>query len=248
MTHLKTFLIFGSILFSAVGAKADSIIASLYSPIAPTGSEVVPIALSSLTAPSQSTIKGSGYTITFNGVGTNQGVVNGSASGLHATPVGGVTSGGTAEYLTADYGSSLTTDIAKSGNYLSTGSGSITITFATPQTSLALLWGSIDTGNTLSLNDLASYVVTGTAVQTAAAGFASNGYQGAGGSAYVIVNSSSSFTTATFSSPTPSFEFSAVAASNGNFTALTPEPNSLLLIATGLLACGLLVRRYSPAT
>src|SRR4029077_10653362 len=112
------------------------------------------------------------------------------------------------------FGSSLSTDIGASGNYLSTGlGGAFTINFVLPQTSFALLWGSIDGGNLLSFNDASSFSVTGTAVQAAAAGFVGNGFQGPGGSAYVVINTDTPFTTVTASSSVISFEFNPLAAS-----------------------------------
>jgi hypothetical protein len=217
-------------------ARADSIQASLFSPQAPSGGTVVEVNLSGITAPSQTDITTAAYSISFSGLMSDQGVVQGTTSS-HAVPVAGVTGGSTPEYLTGGYGSALTTNVADSGNYLSTGLGTITITFATPQTSLALLWGSIDTGNSLTFNDSASFTVTGTDVQNAAAGFVSNGFQGPGGSAYVIVDTSTPFTTVTATSSVVSFEFAGIAAATSNFA--VPEPSSVVLLAAGI--CGLVV-------
>jgi len=187
-------------------AKADTITASLYSALPPSGTTPTVIDLSGISSPSQSTMAGTGYSIAFSGVGANEGVVQGSLGGAYAVPVGGVI-GSSPEYLTGGFGSALTTNIGNSGNYLSTGVGTITITFSTPQDSLALLWGSIDAGNSLKLNDAGGFVITGAAVQAEAAGFVTNGFQGPGGSAYVVVNTSTPFTTVTATSNVVSFEF-----------------------------------------
>jgi hypothetical protein len=220
-----------SIAVSGGIANADSITASLFSPLAPSGTTPTAINLVGITAPSRSTIVGPGYSVSFS-VASGQGVVKGNAGGLHAVPVGGVI-GSTPEYLTGNYGSTLTTDIAASGNYFSTGLGAITFTFTAPQTSIAVLWGSIDTGNSLTFNDTTHFKVTGSAVQAAAAGFISNGFQGAGGSAYVVVNTTTPFTTITATSTVPSFEFAALAASTAAFTTV-PEPTTFLLITLGV--------------
>ena len=157
-------------------------------------------------------------------------------------------SGGQPEYLTGGYGSPLTTDISASGNYLSTGLGTITITFTDPHNSLVLLWGSIDTGNSVTLNDAANFTATGTEIQAAAAGFVSNGYQGPGGSAWVAVDTDTPFTTATFTSSSISFEFAGVETTT---LPSVPEPSSMVLIGTGIGIGFLAVRRRRitrPAT
>lgn len=224
-------------------AKGDTVTASLYSPgVSATG---VPIVLKGFALGSSATLTGSGYSITFSSsFPTDQGIVRGAAGGLFAIPVAGVTSGNQPEYLTGDYGSALTPNSADAGKYLSTGLGTITIAFTTPQTSLALLWGSIDKENELTLNDGASF--TGTEIQDAAKGFVSNGFQGPGGSAYVVIESDSSFTTATFSSGVVSFEFSGVEGSTTPFN-FVPEPSSIVLIGIGIVIVALRRRQVAKA-
>jgi hypothetical protein len=180
-------------------------------------------------------VNGSGYSISFANVGPVQGVVQGDLLPTgHAVPVAGV-AGGSPEYLTGGFGSSLTTHIDTSADYLSTGTGTITITFATPQTSFALLWGSIDTGNSLSFNDASHFTVTGTMVQAAAAGLVGFGFLGAGGSAYAVVDTDTPFTTVSATSNNISFEFTPLAASTTPLDPPAPEPAGLALMAGGIL-------------
>jgi hypothetical protein len=204
---------------SAGIASASTITASLYSPDAGLGPVIID--LTGITATSQAPFSGPGYSVSF-AVDPDQGVVRGAVDSRYAIPVAGVVSGNQPEYLTGGYGSPLTDVAADSGNYFSTGTGAVTINFDQPETWLALLWGSIDTGNLLTFKngDNTVFTVTGTDVQNAAAGFAGNGFQGPGGSAYVLVNTSTPFTSVIASSGVVSFEFDGVVAS------AVPEPNS----------------------
>ncbi len=235
-------LVASALALSLATAKADSIAASLYTPQAPAGSVITTIDLTGITPASQTTIVGAGYTVQFLGVGSNQGVVQGAQAGVHAVPVAGA-SGPDPLYLTGDYGSSLTDESNDSGNYLSTGTGTIKITFATPQQGFALLWGSIDSGNFLTFNNSTNYTVTGAAVQAAAAGFVSNGFQGPGGSAWVAITPTGSFTEVIASSNVVSFEFAGAVGGEDAFN-LVPEPSSILMSISGIGMLGAaLVRR-----
>ena len=230
------------LLASSAGiANASTITASLFSPDA--GFGPVFIKLATITPVSQDSLSGPGYSVSFNvALGpSGQGVVQGAVGGRYAIPVAGVTGSNQAEYLTGDYGSVLTTDAASSGNYFSTGTGTITMNFNQQETWLALLWGSIDTGNLLTFKNGINtvFTVTGTAVQSAAAGFLSNGFQGPGGSAYVLINTSTPFTSVVASSGVVSFEFGGVVGS------AVPEPSSfwcLFGLGIGMVA---LRRRFS---
>jgi hypothetical protein len=239
----------GTVLLITAGAgiaRANTIYyASLYTPAL--GSNPVVVDLTGIAPDSSADIFGSGYTIQFvPPFPSDQGVVRGAFPGQYAVPVAGVSSS-QPEYLTGDYGSPLTTSVAESGNYLSTGLGSIVITFANPQTKFALLWGSIDTSNSLTFNDAENSQVTGSEVQAAAMGFVSNGYQGPGGSAYVVVDTSTPFTTVTATSGGISFEFAGVAGSNLPFDP-TPEPAGVYLCGMGVGIGMVLLRRKVSST
>lgn len=223
---------------STANASIIDIQASLYSPLVPKGTETV-INTQGVATPASGVgvvTQGSGansYTLAFN-VASNQGIVQGDASGVHAAPVAGVTNKAPT-YLTGNFGSKETTDVSKSGTYLSTGLGTITLTFATPQKSLALLWGSIDSSNFLTFANGDS--VTGAQVQKLASGFVGEGDRGAGGSAYVIVTEDNPFSSVTFSSKVVSFELNGVVGSTTQISTV-PLPASAPLFGAALLALG----------
>ncbi len=217
---------------------------NLTMPIAPSGSTLTAISLSGITAPSAAPFAGPGYTVAFAGTPAGDGVVQGTIAGLHATPVAGGTLAAPT-YLTGGFGSAQTTNVAASGNYFSTGSvgASITITFSVPQTSLALLWGSIDASNLVTLSGgsiIGSDTLTGAQLQTVP-GFAGNGNQGLNGSAYVAMTDTA-FTTVTLTSGVPSFEATAIVGSNASFVGV-PEPMSLALFGASIATLSLVRRK-----
>ncbi len=243
----------------ATPAGAVSITANLFAPMPTGGTPVVvglqgPALVNPPASPSSSTaaITGAGYSVTFApGIGPGQGVVAGAVGSVRAIPVAGLQAPNTPLFLTGDANSALTSIRADAGNYLSTGNvpNAITIAFTSPQEAFALLWGSIDSGNRLDFFLGASAVgsVTGAAVQAAAAGFVSNGFQGPGGSAYVTVTDflGGTFNRVVASSNVVSFEFAGVVAAQGfgDDPSAVPGPAALALFGAGLMGLGLVARK-----
>lgn len=159
-----------------------------------------------------------GIGVTYSGGGQ---AVQFSSSGLYAAP-----------YISNSNGS-LFGDPTVSGEdktpYLTTGTGSVTLELPGPQKYFGLLWGSVDTYNSLSF-----YGATGTLLKTytgADVTAAANGNQGASGTFYVNINSTEAFTRVVASSSSNAFEFDNVAY---NPTAVVPEPSSVLMLGSGL--------------
>jgi len=217
------------------GAHALTISASTTAPL-PVPGTATPIVLQGFAVPASNPVIGTGYTLNFF-VPANQGIVRGALGGQYAIPIAG-TSGGGPLYLTGDFGSALSASAGDAGNYLSTGVGTITLAFGSAQTAFLMLWGSIDDYNTAEFFNGATLVqsVGGTEV-AALVGASPNGFQGFGGSAYVLF-SGAAFDRIAFSSTTNSFEFAALIGSTQPFA--VPVPAGLALFGMGLLGLGLL--------
>lgn len=105
-----------------------------------------------------------------------------------------------------------------------------TLAFNAPQSYLGLLWGSVDSYNILVLLNGTTIVgeLTGTDITANA-----NGDQGANGTYYVNIDSTTPFTSVDFLSSGNSFEFDDVAVSQSQQP--IPEPASLAILGTALI-------------
>jgi hypothetical protein len=151
-----------------------------------------------------------GISVSFGGDGQ---AVQGSLSGVYAAPF--LSNGSGKNFNDPNDGPDTTT-------YLTTGTGSVTLSLPGEEKYLGLLWGSVDTYNTLSLYDGSALVgtITGSDVTSNA-----NGDQGASGTFYVNINSTTSFDKIVATSTSNAFELDNVAF---NPTAV-PEPSSIVL-------------------
>jgi len=147
--------------------------------------------------------------------------VVGAVSGGYAAPV---LSGGNGNgFGPGSINQALGTDQTR---YLTTGTGSATLTFGSAQTYLGLLWGSVDTYNTLSFYNglnLVGSLTGGQVFQPA------KGAQDASGTVYVNI-SGITFNQVVASSTSYAFEFDNVA--------VVPEPTTMIAGALLLLPFG----------
>jgi hypothetical protein len=164
-----------------------------------------------------------GITVSF---GSDGQAVQGSLSGVYAAPY--LSNGNGALFGDNTNGPDATT-------YLTTGIGSVTLTLPGEEKYIGLLWGSVDSYNTLSLYDGSTLVgtATGTDVTNNA-----DGDQGVSGTYYVNINSTESFDRVVATSSSYSFEFDNVAY---NSTAV-PEPSSIVLALVGVMGAGVYTR------
>lgn len=161
------------------------------------------------------------------------GVFNGSQSGLYAAP-----------FVTGDTGAAFGASTGvDTTNYLSTGTGSVSMALPTIADYFGTLWGSVDAYNSLAFyaNDALVGSVSGADVMPNP-----NGDRGAAGSVYVNITTDTPFDTVVASSGgRHAFEFDNVAFAALPDTTPTPlpEPFSLGLMAMGALGLGVAARR-----
>lgn len=158
-------------------------------------------------------------------------------SGLNGTGFGSPV-----QALGQDQTSYLTSGISGYAGGNPPGGGLVRLSFSTPMKYFGLLWGSVDTYNTLNFYDAGGlvYSITGTAVIANA-----NGDQGQFGTTYVNFDMTSNpFTRVEMSSSQYAFEFDNVAYSE-NTLSIPDGGSTLALAGLGMLGLGLLRRKLA---
>ncbi len=158
-----------------------------------------------------------------------------------ASPQAGVYAGSIPNTSTSPFtGTSIGSSLS---NYLSAEpSDNVTLSYASPQSSFSLLWGTVDTYNGLNLETLDGSTVTGnvTIGGAAVAAAIGGGFQANGTTpAFVTISDLGPFTSIVATSTQQAFEFAAAVSSG---TAV-PEPATLALFGLGLLGLGFVQHR-----
>lgn len=173
----------------------------------------------------------------------NQGVVDGSQPGVYAAPVSGGSPNAPSYW---------------SAPYFSTGLGTITLTFSSPQSYLGLLWGSVDHGPTYNYiafnkvdgNQVTTIAtITGNDIYDATKSSAPNGSQGYGGSFYTVLDDlDGTFNQIVLGSTMVSFEAADIQYADATVSLeRVPEPAAIAVFGSGLLGVAALRRRCPAA-
>lgn len=230
---LKTTITASAILCAAMGAASATPMVFASVGGAPTG--VILDNLDALALGSAGGITATGIQVSFTPDGA---VVQGSLSGIYAPPF--LSGGNGTGFGSPDQpnGADATTYITAGG----TATSSALLSFTNQLHYFGLLWGSIDTFNTIEL--LSGSTVVGTITGTDAALAAStlpSGMQSIDGTAYVNINSDIAFDGIRALSTQHAFEFDNVAYSADPVS--VPEPLTLSLFGAGLAGAAAMRRR-----
>lgn len=167
-------------------------------------------------------------------------VASGAQSGVYAPPF---LSGGNGNGFGP--GSTNQSNGVDTTPYLTTGIGSVTLDFGSSAALkyFGMLWGSVDTYNTLKFYDGLTLIDTVTGSNVIAS---PNGDQGANGTVYVNMTSSVAFNKVVALSSNYAFEFDNVAYSQNQSIGSIPDGGmTLTLLGTALSGLALLRRRSS---
>jgi hypothetical protein len=177
----------------------------------------------------------SGMSVSFSPDG---GAVQGNVSGVNAAPFLSGNNGngfGNPLYITDQPNGQDTTVYVTAGGIQGS---SATLLLPDDELYFGLLWGSVDTYNTLEFYDSSNNLV-GTLTGSDVTAFA-NGDQGAAGTFYVSINSDVAFNRVVATSSEHAFEIDNI---SFNQTIPSPEPITLSLFGAGLAGLGLVRRR-----
>lgn len=173
----------------------------------------------------------SGISLSF--TGTNAGIVNGSLANQYAAPVFSNDNG----KLFGNGNGPDTTSYVRVGT-----SSSATFTFTAAEQYVGLLWGSVDSYNTLTffsgVNGTGINVGSLTGADLPSTG--SNGNQTAAGTAYINISSTQSFQSIVLTSTVNAFELDDLAFGTRQ---PVPEPVSMALLGSGLVGIAAFRRR-----
>lgn len=216
----------------ASGLFADTINPAASIGGAATGSDYFNFDLLSTGSGPQTAWSTAGSSVDVSFTAPDSGVVLGSSNNVYAAP-----------YLTGGNGTGFGSPNQPNGqdstNYLTSGTGSVTLDFGVELTYLGLLWGSVDDYNTLSFYNGAVLVGSFTGVDVLAL---PDGYQGPGGSVYVNFNDVDGvFTKVVLTSSTNAFEIDNVAI---NHVGVPDSGTTIALLGVGLMGLAAFRRRF----
>jgi len=215
--------------YTTYSAGSVTIAGSAVQPGTIVGNSSITLTNSQVSSQGQSNVPlGTGVTGTFTGTAT---VANTSVPNVTAAPVTDLAGNTAPVYLTTNSGTSTAS---------SPSANSYTLKFATAESYLGLLWGSIGIGDLLTFYNTGGSVVaqiTGQDAINAATGYnGAMGARGFGGSQYTLINflNGATFQSVTFSQTiAAAFETANIQYGTTNVSPI-PEPGSIALFGIGM--------------